>query len=87
MVVNAGMKAIEFPEQTVIIGKDQKKYLPVPAHQFGDREGTILFCWQLNARERLQVLLTGKLWHRVMTFGGALQPQLLETSKPHMEKP
>jgi hypothetical protein len=80
------MKLIEFPEQTVIIAKDQPEYLPLPAHQFHDNEGTIAFCWQLSWRERFKVLFTGVLWHQVLTFHTPLQPQMLGTDKPEMKK-
>lgn len=76
---------IEFPEQTVIIAKDQPQYRPLPAYQYRDLEGTIAFCWKLNWRDRLKVLLTGKLWHQVLTFNQPLQPQLLLTDKPKMK--
>lgn len=76
------MKPVEFPEQNLIIAKDQPEYMPLPAHLVRDQEGTVIFCWQLTLRERLQVLLTGKIWQQVLTFNQALQPQLLLTKKP-----
>ena len=78
------MKLIEFPEQTVIIAKDQPEYKPLPAYQFGDETGRIAFCWKLTWRERLYVLLSGELWHQVLTFYSPLQPQLLTVEKPDM---
>jgi len=81
------MKPVEFKEQTVIIAKDQPEYIPLPAHLAGDREGTATFCWELSWVERFKLLLTGKLWHSVLTFHGALQPQLLAVDKPDMKPP
>lgn len=79
------MKLVEFPEQTVVIAKDQPEYLPLPAHRFaGDPQGRIACCWQLTWRERLAVLFVGKLWHQILTFNQPLQPQLLTTKKPDM---
>lgn len=79
------MNLIEFPEQTVVIAKDQPEYLPLPAHRFaGDPQGRIACCWRMTWRERLRVLWTGLVWHEVLTFGGALQPQRLSTEKPDM---
>ena len=79
------MKLIGFPEQTVVIAKDQPEYLPLPAHRFeGDAQGRIAFCWQLSWRERLSVLLRGVLWHQVLTFNQPLQPQFLAIEKPAM---
>lgn len=81
------MHPIEFPEQTVVFAEDQPQYNPLPAHHYGDDEGTIAFCWKLGFYERLQVLFTGKIWQRVLTFNQPLQPQLLQTVKPVMQKP
>jgi len=79
------MTLIEFPEQTVIIAKDQPEYLPLPAYRYPDDiEGKIVCCWKLTWRERLRLLFTGKVWHQVMTFNGPLQPQLLQVEKPEM---
>jgi hypothetical protein len=78
------VKLIEFPEQTVIIAKDQPEYLPLPAHQFNDAAGTIAFCWKLNWRERPAVLFGGVIWHQVLTFNQPLQPQMLQVEKPEM---
>lgn len=78
------MKLIAFPEQTVIIAKDQPQYFPLPAHRFGDAEGRICCCWSLSWRERLRVAITGRIWHQVLTFDKPLQPQLLTAEKPMM---
>lgn len=79
------MKLIEFPEQTVVIAKDQPEYLPLPAYRYhNDPSGRIVCCWKLSWLERLKLLFTGKLWHQVLTFNHPLQPQLLETEKPEM---
>ena len=80
------MNLIEFPEQTVMIAKDQPQYKPLPAHQFRDECGTIACCWQLTFGERIRVLFGGKIWHQIATFGEPLQPQLLSVDKPAMEK-
>lgn len=79
------MKLIEFPEQTVVIAKDQPEYIPLPAYQYPDSpEGQIVCCWSLTWRERFKVLLSGRIWHSVLTFHKSLQPQLLQVDKPAM---
>ena len=81
------MKLIEFPEQTVVIAKDQPEYLPLPAHVFKDNphEGRIACCWKLTVRERIKVLFIGIIWHEILTFRQPLQPQLLTVDKPEMK--
>lgn len=79
------MKLIPFPEVNTTYAKNQPQYLPLPAHRFTeDPEGRIAFCWRASLRERLRILITGKLWHEVLTFQRPLQPQRLSTEKPEM---
>jgi hypothetical protein len=80
------MKPVEFPEQSVVIAKDQPEYVPLPAFRFrDDPAGRIVCCWKLTWKERLAVLLSGLVWQQVMTFNHALQPQLLTADKPDMD--
>ncbi len=62
----------EFLHVNVVIAKDQKQYLPLPAY-VDDRCTTT--CWRLSWYERLKLLCTGRLWLQQLNFGGALQPQ------------
>lgn len=79
------MNLADFPERNVIFAEDQPQYLPLPAHRaLYDLEGRVTCCWVLSFRERLQVLLTGRIWHQVLTFNQPLQPQLLTTAKPDL---
>lgn len=75
------MNIVEFPEQNVIIAKDQPEYRPMPAY-WDKRTGEVTCCWQLTWRERLQLLFSGRIWHTILTFNSALQPQLLQLDKP-----
>ena len=75
----------EFPGQTVIYAKDQPQYRPLPAYRDPlDHKGRIICCWKLSLWERLKVLITGRLWHHVLTFHEPLQPQFMSTDKPEM---
>lgn len=79
------MTLIEFPEQTVVIAKDQPQYNPMPAHRTEDDvSGRVTCCWRPTWRERLKVLLHGVLWHQMLTFNQPLQPQLLLVEKPEL---
>lgn len=80
------MKLIEFKEQNIVIAKNQPEYLPFPAYSFSDDEGTIVGCWSLSLLERMHVLIFGKIWHSILTFKYPLQPQLLSTIKPDMNR-
>ena len=79
------MKLVEFSDQNVVFAKHQPEYLQLPAHKFeGDSQGRIVFCWRMTWRERFKILVSGTLWHQVLTFDQPLQPQLLETNRPDM---
>jgi len=77
------MKLIDFPEAHVVVAENQPEYLPMPAYFYEDSH-VLTCCWQLNWRERFQLLLSGRIWHSVWCFGGALQPQRLDVAKPEM---
>ena len=73
------MKPIEFPEQNCVYAKNQPEYLPLPVHKTPG--GEVTSCWALTWRERLTVLLHGRIWLSLLTFNGPPQPQLLSASR------
>lgn len=81
------MKLVEFPEQTAVFAHDQPEYLPLPAHVREGFVGEITCCWKFTWRERLKLLWTGRIWHKVLTFNEPLQPQLLLVDKPDFSVP
>ena len=82
------MELIEFAEQNVVIAKDQPQYRPMPAHvRMDDREGQVICCWQLSPEEIERLLVDGKIWHSILTFGGPVQPQMLSVDKPEFATP
>lgn len=78
------MTPVEFGGQNIVFAKDQPEYRPLPAHLVDNIEGTVFFCWQLTEEEKAEVLRTGLIWHEVLTFNRALQPQILHATKPQM---
>ena len=74
------MKPIKFKEANFTFAKEQPPYIPLPAWR-GD-DGTVISCWQLSRRERLKLLITGKIWLKVLTFNQPLQPQRLDVDRP-----
>ena len=80
------MKPVDFAECNTVFAKDQPEYLQLPAHvdphDKYDPSRRATFCWQLSWRERVKLLITGKLWHQVLTFNSPLQPQKLMVDKP-----
>ena len=77
------MKLIEFPEQTTVVAENQPPYLPMPAWIDGESSSRRLICvWSLSFKERLQILIRGKIWQQILTFGAPVQPQALQTTSP-----
>lgn len=66
------MNPIEFEGHNVVIGENQKEYLPLPAHVAED--GTVTTVWQLTMEERTEILNNGRLYLRQLTFNNPLQP-------------
>jgi hypothetical protein len=82
------MVLVEFPEQTIVVAKDQPEYLPLPAYRHAnDAQGRLVCCWRIGWKHRFRLLFTGTVWHQVLTFNQPLQPQLLSVEKPEMSKP
>ena len=75
------MNLIKFSEVNVIIAKNQSEYLPMPAYIADDEYGTTTICWKLTIKERIKLLITGKIWHQILTFKKAMQPQILSVTK------
>jgi hypothetical protein len=73
------MTPAKFPQQNIVFAKDQPEYNQLPAYR--NENGEVLVCWKLTLRERLRVLLGGRIWHRMLTFNQPLQPQYLTTIK------
>jgi len=74
------MKPIAFPQSNCNFAANQEQYQTLPALKAGD--GAVLSCWSLTVRERVSLLLTGRLWLWVQTFGQPLQPIALQVENP-----
>lgn len=74
------MIAIEFDGYNVVYAKNQPEYLPLPAHK--TEEGIVTTCWELTPKERVELLETGKIYLRQMTFNSPLQPVLMTIENP-----
>lgn len=73
------MQPVEFRYQNTTWATDQSPLLPLPSF-VNDRE--TISCWRLTWRERLYVLITGRLWLRQCNYGEPLQPQCLQVASP-----
>ena len=76
------MRPTKFVGMNCTFAKDQPQYEQLPAHRCNDRYGTVISCWKLSVKERLCLLITGRVWVSLATFGKALQPQRLEVDVP-----
>lgn len=78
------MEAVEFKEQNVVFAKDQPEYRPLPAFQKYGPEGEVISCWKLSWKERLQILITGKIWLSLWSFNKRLTPSRMSVYKSEM---
>lgn len=71
------MRPIDFAEANMVF--HGPGYVDLPGH-LDDEIST--FCWKLTPQEIAEIVITGKIWHQVMTFNNSLQPQRLSATKP-----
>jgi hypothetical protein len=76
------MKPVNFDGSNCTYAEDQEEYLSLPAYKHGDEYGTVTSCWQMGVRERLKVLLSGKVYLSLLTFNKPLTPQILDVNSP-----
>lgn len=75
------MKAVEFKHQNVVFAKDQPEYIPLPALKIDGPNGEVISCWKLSFKERILVLLFGKVWLSILTFNKPLSPSFLAADR------
>lgn len=68
------MEPIDFPGRNTLIAKDQKEYLTLPALNIRGKEGETIFCQKMSFIERVYVLITGKIYGSIWTYGKAFPP-------------
>ncbi len=73
------MKPIAIKGMNVVYAKNQPEFVPLPAKKRED--GVVYTCWGMTIRERIRVLLRGRIYLSVMTFNNPLQPLLMSTEK------
>jgi len=73
------MKPIKFEGSNIVFAEDQDEYISLPAHTDGNK---VTFCMELTDEEIQKIQRSKVIWHTVLTFGHALQPQLMEAWKP-----
>lgn len=75
------MKPIKFPEVNITYAENQPEYLPLPGFKADTPQGEFVFCHQLDWKERIKILLTGKLWVCILTFNKPLTPSFHTVNK------
>lgn len=75
------MKPVKFKEVNVTYAEDQPEYNPLPGFKDSGPTGEFISCWHLSFRERIRLLLTGKLWVSLWTFHKPLTPSFFTTKK------
>ncbi len=75
------MKPVEFKHQTIVFAKNQPEYQPLPALIIDTPSGEVISCWKLTLKERLKVLIFGRVWMSLMSFNKPLTPSYLAVNR------
>lgn len=78
------MKPIKFKYHNVVYSENQSEYQELPALKMDTTEGEIISCWKLSLKERITILLTGKMWLSLMSFNKPLTPSFLSVDRQEM---
>lgn len=77
------MEAVEFPQQTNVLAKDQPEYIPLPVHiDTTDPMTPMTCCMKLSPEELEEMNRTGVLWLTQCTFGASFHPIRMSTTNP-----
>lgn len=75
------MRGIEFPQaNTKLLPPEGQEAEVYALHIHRTEDGRVISCWQMTWGERLQALLTGKVWLHV--WGRTHPPLAIETRSP-----
>lgn len=72
----------QFRESLLAANQPQYKPLVVANITYSDGTQSMISCYKLTLRERVKLLLSGKVWWEQLTFGGPLQPQKMYLVEP-----
>lgn len=75
------MRPVEFPQQTMVLAKDQPQYDPLPIH-YDPKLGACIGCFELTDEERAAIAAGAPLWLWQYTFGRPFQPVVITTDNP-----
>lgn len=74
------MVSKDFPERNLKIAEHQDEYETLYAYH-NPKEGSVTFCFQLNKEEIDQILNTGEIYFKQLTFGAPMQPVAMSVDK------
>lgn len=75
------MEAVKSPEQNIVFAENQPEYLLLPGFLNKSTKGEFIFCMRLSLKERIKLLVTGKLWCMLLTFNNPLTPSYFTVTK------
>ena len=78
------MKPVKFKHQNVIFAENQPEYLQLPALKLNTKEAEVISCWKLSFKERIKVLIFGRIWMSLVSFNKPLTPSFLSTNRKDM---
>ena len=73
------MKPIKFKDCNIVFAENQPEYFP--ALKISSSQGYVITCWSLTFKEKLRLLIFGKIWLSLTTFNKPLTPMFISTKK------
>lgn len=73
------MKPVDFKDSNICYARDQEEYQNLPAIKFPN--GEVVSCWKLSLKERLIVLLKGRVWLALLSFNKPLTPSFMAVNR------
>lgn len=75
------MKPVKFKHENTVIAEDQPQYMPLPALKIESPYGEVVSCWKMSFKDRLKVLITGRIWLALVSYNRPLTPSYLSANR------
>lgn len=75
------MKPIKWKHSNTVYAENQDEYRNLPSLKLDTPEGHVISCWKMSFKERMRVLIFGRVWMNLLSFNRPLTPSLLTTQK------
>lgn len=68
------MKPVKFKGHNAVLAGNQPQYIPLPVNIECDGRGSMVSCYKLSWKDRIKLLITGRIFFRQVTFDRGFHP-------------